>query len=513
MRVLRRSLPIALTVFAAACSDGGEERVLGIEATGIVGGLVYFDANATRTFDQGDVPFPNVAVGLVPVGSADTIVRATSDDDGLFVLSAVLVGSYQVVVDTVLFADSAVVSRIDTADVTITPDDSIGVAVAIGFPILSVAEALAMPVGEKMFIDGIALNARNTFGDSTIHVADTSGSIRAIRAGAGAVFPGDSIRLRGTIATRTGRPVLDLDRLVPQVLAIAEVPAPDTVTTVVAANADGGDLDAAFVRVDSARVTDTLTVDDDFVVTVDDGSGPVEVRLSDRIPFNTGPFLVPGSDVKVNGLLIPVSAGQWQLKPRRNADLEVEAPVISIADARATTVGEVVFIDGVALTARTTFADSTLHVADATGAIRATRVRQAVIFPGDSVRLVGRVAVRDGQPVIDDVVPFTLAFSRVPPPVEITTLVADEADGGVLDAQLVKVIDATIGTTSTVGGDFVMTVDDGSGLLEVVLDKDITFNLTTLVVGTIVDVTGVLVPTGVGTWQLKPRGSGDIFIK
>ncbi len=151
-----------------------------------------------------------------------------------------------------------------------------------------------MPVGEKMFIDGIALNARDTFGDSTIHVADTSGSIRAIRAGAGAVFPGDSIRLRGTIATRTGRPVLDLDRLVPPVLAIAELPAPDTVTTVAAASADGGNLDAAFVRVDSARVSDTLTVDDDFVVTVDDGSGPLEVRLSNRIPFSTGPFLVPG---------------------------------------------------------------------------------------------------------------------------------------------------------------------------------------------------------------------------
>ena len=77
----------------------------------------------------------------------------------------------------------------------------------------------------------------------------------------------------------------------------------------------------------------------------------------------------------------------------------------------------------------------------------------------------------------------------------------------------IKVIDATIGTTSTVGGDFVMTVDDGWGPLEVVLDKDITFNLTPLVGGTIVDVTGVLVPTGAGTWQLKPRGSGDIFIK
>ena len=513
MRVLRPSLPIALTVFAAACSDGGGERVLGIEATGIVEGLVYFDANATRSFDEGDVPFPNVAVGLVPAGSADTIVRASSDDDGLFVLPAVLVGSYQVVVDTVLFADSAVVSRIDTADVTITPDDSIGVTVAIGFPILSVVEALAMPVGEKLFVDGIALNARNTFGDSTIHVADISGTLRAIRAGRGAVFPGDSVRLRGTIATRTGRVVLDLDRLVPIVLAIAEVPPPDTITSGTAATADGGALDAAFVRIDSARVTDTLTVDADLVVTVDDGSGALEILMEERIPFGSLSFLIPGADVEVSGLLVPAESGAWQLKPRFNADLEVNAPVISIADARAKPVGELVFIDGVALTGRTTFGDGTLHVADASGAMRATRVRQAVIFPGDSVRLIGRVAIREGQPVLDDAEPFTLGFSRTPPPTEIKTDVAATADGGLLDAALVKVFDATIGATATVAGDFVLTVDDGTGTLEVVLDQSLPFSLGPFTVGADVDVTGVLVPTGSGTWQLKPTSPGDILIK
>ena len=69
------------------------------------------------------------------------------------------------------------------------------------------------------------------------------------------------------------------------------------------------------------------------------------------------------------------------------------------------------------------------------------------------------------------------------------------------------------GTTVTVGGDFVMTVDDGSGPLEVVLDKDITFNLTPLIGGVVVDVTGVLVPTGGGAWQLKARSAGDVIIK
>ena len=76
-----------------------------------------------------------------------------------------------------------------------------------------------------------------------------------------------------------------------------------------------------------------------------------------------------------------------------------------------------------------------------------------------------------------------------------------------------KVIDATIGTTGTVGGDFVMSVDDGSGALQVVVDKDITFNLTPLVGGVVIHVTGVLVPTGGGVWQFKPRSAGDAIVK
>ena len=55
--------------------------------------------------------------------------------------------------------------------------------------------------------------------------------------------------------------------------------------------------------------------------------------------------------------------------------------------------------------------------------------------------------------------------------------------------------------------------DAGEGPLGGGRDKDITVNLTLRVGGTSVDVTGVLVPTGAGTWQLKPRGSGDIVIK
>lgn len=193
------------------------------------------------------------------------------------------------------------------------------------------------------------------------------------------------------------------------------------------------------MRIDSARVTDTLTVDADFVVTVDDGSGSLKILMEEHIPFGSLAFSVPGADLGVSGLLVPAESGAWWLKPRCNADLVVNAPVIPIADARAKPVGELVFIDGVALTGRNHLWRRHSACCRRFGSGRATRVRQAVISPGDSVRLIGRIAIREGQPVVDDAEPFTLGFSRTPRPTEIATDVAATVDGGLLDAALVKV--------------------------------------------------------------------------
>jgi hypothetical protein len=205
--------------------------------------------------------------------------------------------------------------------------------------------------------------------------------------------------------------------------------------------------------------------------------------------------------------------GAWQLKPRSDAEVDVTPPVISVAEARLGSVGELVFVDGVALNDLAAFADSTLHIADTSGAIRAIRMRSGNVLRGDSTRLIGTLAIRDGQPVIDRAKPFLLAISRVPPARRITTEVGATGDGGILDAALVRVLNATIADTATVAGDFVLTVDDGSGALEVVLDQDIGFVLPPLVPTAVVDVTGVLVPAGSGTWRLKPRLRGDVVLK
>ncbi len=499
----------------SGCENAGSDRVLSIEAIGEVVGLVYFDADADREPSVNDTELSGVRVSLVNVGGTVPVASATSDDLGLVELSAVPVGNYQVVVDTATIGDSTIVAHIDSSEITVVPVDTQIVLIAISFPLLTTSEVLALPIGSKTFVDGIALTAGTVFGDSTLHVADASGALRAVRVGAGLVSVGDSVRLSGTVASRDGQPVLDMNRRVPQVLAIAEAPAPDTLSTADAATALSGALDAGIVRIDTARVVDTATIGDDLVATVDDGSGELEVVLDGDLPFNLGPYFVPGVDLSLEGLLV-ASGGTWKLKPRGDADVEVNPPVLAISDVRSVPLGQVVFLDGKVLTPMsiasqaTIFGDSTIHVADTSGAIRITRVKPLNLAVGDSVRFVGTTAVSDGQVVVDRPTAFTLGSSFASQPQTVTTSEAAGANSGALEAAFVRIDSARVLDTATVGDDFVLTVDDGSGALDVVFDDDVTFNPGPYFLpGADLAVDGLLVPSG-SSWHLKPRGDADV---
>ena len=190
----------------------------------------------------------------------------------------------------------------------------------------------------------------------------------------------------------------------------------------------------------------------------------------------------------------------------------------TIAEARALPPGTKVSVEGFALNDRTLFGDSTVHVTDGTTSIRATTVFRAGIRQGDSVRVVGRTAVVNGQPVIDRVTARSLAFTGVPLAPFLTTQQATQARGagqptGALDAGHARVTFATVIDTATVGGgDFRVRVNDGSGLLEVILDNDVPFNRSVFRVDSVMtQIRGLLLPTGAGTWDLRPRGMGDII--
>lgn len=59
------------------------------------------------------------------------------------------------------------------------------------------------------------------------------------------------------------------------------------------------------------------------------------------------------------------------------------------------------------------------------------------------------------------------------------------------------------------GGDLRATVDDGLGVVTIVLDGDVGFSRTGWLAGAIADVRGLLVLEG-AAWVVKPRIAGDI---
>jgi hypothetical protein len=189
-------------------------------------------------------------------------------------------------------------------------------------------------------------------------------------------------------------------------------------------------------------------------------------------------------------------------------------PEVSIRQARALTPGRRVFVRGVVLSGVQSFRDTTSHVADSSGQVRLTRVvlrgGLAGNNPGDSVSVLGIVSSRAGQKTLDQAIITTFATRPAPIPFSITTAVAANAGGGALDAALVQVTAAVISATASFAPDFQVTVSDGSGSLNILLDGNLGLPQSPFVAGRSMNVKGVLVPDGLGGWNLKPRGGGDI---
>lgn len=494
----------------AGCQNQGADRVLAISASGVLTGQVFFDVNGTRAIDTGDTTLADTRVLVVVAATQDTVERTSTDDAGSFEILALPVGSYHVMLDPRALADSLLLVGIDTGLVDITPNDTISVELAVSYPAARrIEDARSEAPDTKLFVTGIALNARATFNDSTVHLADESGAILATGVLTTGISEGDSVRLLGTLTVRDGEPVLDNVRSF--ALGRTSIPDPPEVSSATAATADGGRLDARLVSLTGAAITDTTTSGDDVLLTVNDGSGSLEVLLHGDGDF-TRAALVPGAVIDARGLLIPRGGGSWRMRPRSSADIDVDVAPVTTADVRRLPLGDKVFVTGVALSAPNLFGDQTIHAADAAGAVRATGITASGIAAGDSIRLSGTVATSLGRRTLSNATVTALGGMLPQDPTTATTASAARAAGGSLDAALVSVTDAGIVDTATSGGDLVVTVDDGSGPLDVVLDADITFDRAPYQPAAVIDATGLLVPTGTGRWRLKPRSEDDLEV-
>lgn len=201
-------------------------------------------------------------------------------------------------------------------------------------------------------------------------------------------------------------------------------------------------------------------------------------------------------------------------------------PLLTLEEVRTATAGRRVFTTGVALNARLASTDGTVHLLDTTDVayLRAIDVTLpgSNIQVGDSLRLLGRTGTDNGQPVLSSVTPFVLQRGlALPPPVDATTGSAATADGGALDAALVRIRLAEISDTSTApNGDFHFWANDGSDSLEVVFKWFRGISSAAIRPDTVVRInraTGLLTPyddgTGTVRWRLLPRSGSEVVLE
>jgi hypothetical protein len=341
----------------SGCVEAGANRILEVEATGALSAQVFLDRNGNLTQDAGEGPVPGVAVQIIPIGGRSPVARLVSALTGQIVSPDLPVGDYEVRVENATIPDSLRLIHLAVGDAPLTAttvrliaSDTAAVRLVLSFPTVTARQARTMGSSRRVFVEGVALNGWTTFGDSTLHVADTSGVIRAIRVGQSTASAGQLVRVLGTTDVRDGQGILTDGTVFP--VGTGQLPEPVGVTSAAAARADDGRLDARLVQVTGATILGAQTnTPGDVVLTVTDGSGLLDVVLDRHAGISSTPY-VPGASLTVVGLLVPSGqTGLWQLKPRSALDLTVAFPNATIADARRLEAGRVVAIEGVALNA------------------------------------------------------------------------------------------------------------------------------------------------------------------
>jgi len=315
---MRRTAAATLCLMTMlACNEKGVTSV--DDTSGVVRGVTYVDRNGDGVFGAGDSPVPNILALLLTFAGGDTVARVSSGANGAFLFGNVAPGAYRVHVELGSMGDSlAIVAGPDRVDVA--AGDTAAVELRAGYSALTatVAEARQLPIGKRVTVTGVALNARGAFGDSTVHVMDSTGSVRATQV-TGTVAAGDRVRLTGSIGTRGGQPVLRATA-VEVVAPGVGVAAADSLSTASAAGAAGGALDAARVSVTGAVVEIEWPSSTVIALTVNDGSGAVIVELHTTAGFSFLSNPVPGQGIRATGVLVP-AGGSWRLRPVVAADV------------------------------------------------------------------------------------------------------------------------------------------------------------------------------------------------
>ena len=299
------------------------------EAQGGVTGRAFFDRNGSGSMDAGDTPLADVRLRLFRTTDLQTpVAEVTSDAEGRFQIAPLDVNSYVLEVDEATIPDSLVVRSINPGTIEVPTGGGVDVSVVISHPQLTSAEIRELPEGETVFLQGIALNARSALGDNSVHIRDDDGALRTLQVDA-TVLAGDRLRVRGRTARVAGQVVLT--QVTPFVQSEGGVPGPLIRTTAQARTAAGGVNDGDAIRVREVTVVASHGNNQRWIVTVDDGTGQVDVyvRLASvgLTSEEAAEKFQSGERLNINGLLIPEEgANRWRVHPRTGGDLATIDP-------------------------------------------------------------------------------------------------------------------------------------------------------------------------------------------
>jgi hypothetical protein len=318
------ALAACCALAVAACERDFTDRILAFDGEGAVRVFVFRDDNLNGAFNaQTDPVVVGAPVTLRRTSTNAGSVTFATDSGGFYKFEKVGVGRYFADLSPVILGDS--LERIGgNPEFTVVEADTIRISIALQFPSVSISEARTSPVGRKVWVRGTVLNSANLFGDSTVHMTDGVASIRMARVRATGLANGDTVQMLGTRSVRDGQPIFN-------VVAVLErgfedpPPLPTHVSSAVAATADGGELDAALVKVSRVVISDTLPTLAGRVLTTSDGSGPLRVLLSSTINFGAANQYLPGLALDVTGVLVPdaTQPGRWILKPRARPEVVI----------------------------------------------------------------------------------------------------------------------------------------------------------------------------------------------
>lgn len=328
MRAGGAFMAAALLILTVACADVEDHPTLVVDATADVLGVLFLDANGNGALDQQDEPVEGWRVTLIAANGvplADTV----SDTLGIFRMLDVPAGQARLELDRSRLGDTLEVFGIALDETfTLGRGDSVVVSIGFTYPAVDLGAVDTVVTGRRVFTEGIALNSLFSNGPRELHLRSGGEALRITSVVRRQVSAGDSVRVLGRRAVEKGAAILTEAEIFPLTPAV-EDPQPLLLGTGPAATADGGAHPAQLVRIRDADLLSSTNLGNDVILTVDDGSGPLEILVPAFLGSDASSFEPDLVRVRqATGLLVPYfdEEGEtlWRLALRDAADLRLE---------------------------------------------------------------------------------------------------------------------------------------------------------------------------------------------